>query len=199
MAIPRKNRKTSNGFLPPPILLERPEPKDLEKDYCMTFKLKTNPRSSTSPEYSLNMPYFCYGSPEEWPKFLMNLKRLFEGQNVAAGSQKFATARRLLIGESLSLFEQKARTFILTDNERRELDEQETAENFELAMRAVTTKAFPLKALNTQKRYMKKVLRKPKEMRVCDFLARFKELNKYLEEFPLLKEEYRYYQMMRLF
>ena len=41
-----------------------------------------------------------------------------------------------------------------------------------------------MKALNTQKGYMKKILRKPKDMRIRDFLARFKELNKYLEEFP---------------
>ena len=139
MTIPKKTRNTSNGFLPPPILFERPEPKELEKDEYMTFKLKTNLASRNSAEYSLNVPYFPDGSPEEWLKFLMNLKRLFEGQNITTGPHKFTMARRLLIGESLSLFEEKACTF----------EGAETLENFELAVRAVTNKVFPLKALNT--------------------------------------------------
>ena len=103
----------------------------------------------------------------------MNLKRLFEGQNITTGPHKFTMVRRFLIGESLSLFEEKACTV-----------GAETLDNFELSLRAVTNKVFPMKAINTQKRYMKKILRKPKDMRIRDFLARFKELSKYLEGFP---------------
>ena len=107
MSIRKKTKNASNWFLPPPILLERPEPKELEKDDYMTFKLKTNPASRNIAEYSLNVPYFRDGSPEEWLKFLMNLKRLFEGQNITTGPHKFTMARRLLIGESLSLLKKK--------------------------------------------------------------------------------------------
>ena len=107
MSIRKKTKNASNWFLPPPILLERPEPKELEKDDYMTFKLKTNPASRNIAEYSLNVPYFRDGSPEEWLKFLMNLKRLFEGQNITTGPHKFTMVRRLLIGESLSLLKKK--------------------------------------------------------------------------------------------
>ena len=79
VTIPKKPRNASNGFLPPPILLDCLEPKELEKDQYMTFKLKTDPGSRNSAEYSLSVPYFRDGSPEEWLKFVMNLKRLFEG------------------------------------------------------------------------------------------------------------------------
>ena len=127
--------------------MERPEPKELEKDDYMIFKLKTDPSSKNSTEYSLNVPYFRDGSPEEWLKFVLNLKRLFEGQNITTGPLKFSMARKLLIGESLSLFEEKACTF----------EGAETLENCELAVRAVTNKVFPMKALNTQKRYMKTI------------------------------------------
>ena len=173
MTIPKKTRNASNGFLPPPILLDRPEPKELEKDQYMTFKLKTDPGNRNSAEYSLSVPYFRDGSPEEWLKFVMNLKRLFEGQNITTGPLKFSMARKLLIGESLSLFEEKASTV-----------GAETLDQFDVCLRAVTNKVFPMKAINTQNRYTKKILRKPKDMRIRDFLARFKELNKYLEEFP---------------
>ena len=57
VTIPKKFKSASNGFLPPPIPLERPEPKELEKDDYMTFKLKTNPASRNSAEYSLNVPF----------------------------------------------------------------------------------------------------------------------------------------------
>ena len=73
-------------------------------DYVM-LKLKTVPRSTTSAEYNLNMPYFRNWTPEEWLKFLMNLNRVFTGQNLTTGPHKFAMARRLLVGESLSHFD----------------------------------------------------------------------------------------------
>ena len=98
VTIPKCSKKNPPGFVPPPIPLERPEPKELEKDDYVTLKLKTVPRSSTSAEYSLNMLYFCNGTPEEWLKFLTNLKRVFNGQNLTTGPHKFSMARRLLVG-----------------------------------------------------------------------------------------------------
>ena len=77
MTIPKKTRNASNGFLPPPILLKRPEPKELEKDEYMTFKLKTNLASRNSAEYSLNVPYFRDGSPEEWLIIFDELEEAF--------------------------------------------------------------------------------------------------------------------------
>ena len=58
VAVPKRSKKNPPGFVPPPIPLERPESKELEKDDYVALKLKTVPRSSTSAEYSLNVPYF---------------------------------------------------------------------------------------------------------------------------------------------
>ena len=67
--VPKKQMKMPQGFIAPPIPLERPVVKELEKDDYVTLKLKTVPRSTTSAEYSLNVPYFRSGTPEEWLKF----------------------------------------------------------------------------------------------------------------------------------
>ena len=72
--VPRKNNKSSNGFAPPPIPLERPAAKELEKDQYLALKLKSVPGRATSGEYTLNVPYFQSGTAEEWLKFLQNLE-----------------------------------------------------------------------------------------------------------------------------
>ena len=176
VTVPKKTKKTSNGFVPPPIPLERPSAKELEKDDYVTLKLKTVPRSASSAEYSLNVPYFCSGTPEEWLKFLLNLKRVFNGQNLTSGP--------LLIGESLAHFEKKAETFVETDDEGNETTREETLDYFELALQAVAMTVFPKKSLTTQKRYMRRIMRNPRDMKTRDYCARYAEINKYLEEFP---------------
>ena len=191
VSIPKRaTNKNPSGFVAPPIPLDRPEPKELEKDDYVTLKLKTAPRSATSAEYSLNVPYFRSGTAEEWLKFLINLTRALNGQNLTSASHMYSMARRLLVGEALSHFEKKAESFVTIDD--RDPDNpvevlNETAANFKECLQAVTETVFPKKALMTQKRYMRRILRKPKDMKIRDYCARFNEINKYLEAFPPFK------------
>ena len=191
VSIPKRaTNKNPPGFVPPPIPLDRPEPKDLEKDDYVTLKLKTVPRSTTSAEYSLNVPYFRSGTPEEWLKFLSNLTRALNGQNLTTASHMYSMARRLLVGESLAHFEKKAESFVTVDDKDPANPVEarnETAKNFKECLQAVTMTVFPKKALMTQKRYMRRILRKPKNMKIRDYCARYSEINKYLEAFPPFK------------
>ena len=52
---------------------------------------------------------------------------------------------------------------------------------------AVTETILNKKTLLTQKQYMRRILRKPKDLSTRTYCARFSELNKYLEEFHLFK------------
>ena len=185
VTVPRRNNNnnTNHGFAPPPIPLEKPEVKELEKDQYLALKLKSIPNRANSAEYTLNVPYFQSGTPEEWLKFLQNLERVFVGQNLTTGPNKFSMARRLLAGDSLSHFDRKAETLVNGDN-----NVVESEANFKLAIRAVTETILNRKALLTQKRYMRRILRKPKGMTIRMYCARFSELNKYLESFPPYNE-----------
>ena len=77
--VPKKEKVSNNnhktGFLPPPIPLERPKAKTLQKDEYLVMKLQSIPNKSTSLVYELNVSYFKDGMPEEWLKFWKILKR----------------------------------------------------------------------------------------------------------------------------
>ena len=60
----------------------------------------------------------------------------------------------------------------------------EDEDNLQLSLNAVTETILNKKALSTQKRYMRRILPKPRDMKIRRYCARFAELNKYLESFP---------------
>ena len=137
------------------------------------MKLRSVPSVDKSPTYDLVIPYFKNGTPEEWLKFQLNLNRVFVGQNLTTAVPKYAMIRRLLMGDVLSTFNAKAR--VLTT---------ETNANLKICLNAVTETVFPKKAMQTQKRYMRRMLRKPIDLKIRDYFARYEELNDYLESFP---------------
>ena len=121
---------------------------------------------------------------------LINFKKVIVGQGLNTGPTQFAMARRFLMGDTLSQFNQKA-------NELKEKAVLEAAENttvtnamiemvanLEECFNAVTKTVLPPKALQTQKRYMRRMLRKPQGMKIRDYFGRYIELNNYLKMFP---------------
>ena len=152
--IPRKMNNKS-GFLPPPIPFQKPEKVILGKEDYLSMKLRSNPTEEKSSLYELAVPYFRNGTAEEWFRFEKNLANVFIRQNLTTGPTQYAMARRLLQGDCLTQFETKA-------------DElgNESVPNFKLVMKAVRESVMPLRAVQTQKRYMRRLLRKPKEMKI---------------------------------
>ena len=107
--VPKKSTNDRrSGFLPPPIPLERPPPRILQKDEYLVMKLRSEPKRSSSPVYELSVPYFKNGTPEEWMKFLENFEKIIIGQDLSTGPTQFSMARRLLSRETLANFNSKA-------------------------------------------------------------------------------------------
>lgn len=121
------------------IPLKRPEAKPLVKGDYVVLKCRTIP-----------IPYFRTGTPEEYLKWRNNVKKGMAGYGATTGPQKYSFTRRLLEGDALAAFELKA-TELAT----------ETAPHYNEVMEALTKHVFPNKALQKQKRYMRRVLRKP--------------------------------------
>ena len=94
------------------------------------------------------------------------------GQNLTTSSTKFVMTRRLLAGDSLAHFNAKAASFKDDDGVAIKIDE-----NLEASLRAVTGIILNKKALSTQKRYMRCIVRKSKDMKIRMYCARFVELN----------------------
>lgn len=160
-------------FVPPPIPLERPAIKELKKQEYLVMKLRSDPADANSQTYDLTIQFFRTGTPEEWLLFQRDLNRVLTGQNITTGPQKFTMIRRLITGDTLAVFNKAAAEH-----------GNETNATFLRCLQDVTNHIFPQRALSFQKRYMRRYLRKPKEMSTREFAARISELNQYLKQFP---------------
>jgi hypothetical protein len=160
-------------YVQPVIGLERPSKKELKKDECLTFKLRSSPNDANSLTYEITVPFFRNGSPEELLLFLKLVDRVLAGTNTTSGPNKYALIRRLLQGDALTAFNNAATA-----------EGNETNANYEICCQKLIKHAFPKKALTDQKRYMRRFLRKPRDMKTRIFMGRLIELNDYLELFP---------------
>jgi len=174
MKVATNNNKTGKGRITPPIALERAESHSLVKGEYLAYKLRNDPADESSPTYELSVPYFSTGTCEEWLKFRDNVEKVLLGQHVTTGPAKFTMARRLLIGDALSVF----------NSALLELGVNETNQSYELCMDALGRHVFPKRASQLQKRYMRRFIRKPADMTTKTFAARLQELNTYLPKFP---------------
>jgi len=166
--------RTQRKLVIPPIGLERPtEKKDYAKGEFATVKLRNVPNDATSMTYDYQVPFFTTGTPEEWLKFKARFNRVITGQHMTTAVQKYACARRFLQGQALSTF-----------NNMAEEQPNVNMANFDLCLNHVNESMFPQKAYITQTRWMRRYLRKPREMKTRDYVNRVLELNGYLTEFP---------------
>ena len=161
------------SFAHPPIPLERPTVKELKKQEYLTMKLRSDPADANSQTYDLTIQFFRTGTPEEWLLFQRDLHWVLNGQNITTGPQKFTMTRRLITGDTLAVFNAAAQEH-----------GNETNATFVQCLKDVTTHLFPKRALAFQKRYMRRHLRKPRDMKTREFAARISELNQYLKQFP---------------
>ena len=91
-----QNKNAGRLIVVPPIPLDRPEHKKVPKTAYVTFKLRTNPAESDSPEYDLSMQYFKSGTAEDLLTCLKNIRKVFVGMNIKSGPTQYAMVRRIL-------------------------------------------------------------------------------------------------------
>ena len=172
--IKRMTAKNRTRLLKPAIGVKRPDRGD-EGKHDKNIKCRTNPGKADSTTYDILMAYFRDGTPEEWLLFKKNLTWCITGQNVTSRPTKYALARRLLSGRALADFNHAATA-----------NGNESLANYKRCINAVTLGVFLQKALQDQKRWMRRFLKEPRDMPVRDYIARVIEINDYLAEFPLL-------------
>jgi hypothetical protein len=104
---------------------------------------------------------------------LKAVKKVIDGQNLTAATDKYVLMRRCLLGDALAAFNTTTMQF-----------GNEPNEHFEMSCRALISHVLTRRALQTQKRYMCRFLQKKRDMTVREFITRLVEINKYLELFP---------------
>ena len=93
--------------------------------------------------------------------------------NITAPKDKLGMAARLLAGDPLVAFE-NFRKALRSENEN----------GVNIVFQNLSDYIFPKKALRYQKRYMRRFIRKPKEVKIKDYVARMQQINEYLVQFP---------------
>jgi hypothetical protein len=136
--------QATKRYVSPAITLDGPSKKTLNKDECLAFKLRSVPTEENSTTYELTVGFFKTGTPEEFLLFLQNLRKVFVGQNVTTGPNRYAIVRRLLQGDALAAFNRAALAH-----------GTETMEHFKSSIEDLKCHVFPRKALANQKRYMR--------------------------------------------
>ena len=159
--------------IPPPLPFKAVTTKRDEKEKPIGFELRTIPTDADSSKIKFNVYVFKNGTCEEWLRHKKNIRTILTGLNATNGPSSFSIARRLLEGEPLSAFNAKASEV-----------GTETVLHFKDCMDAVTQMVFPQRALQRQRRYMRRNLRKPRDVTIRNFRTRLLELNSYLTEFP---------------
>ena len=165
--------KPTRRVIAPVIPLKRAEAKDLKKGEYVVIKCRIRPNDNDSPTFDLPIPYFGTGTAEEFLTWKDNVSKAIKGQDVTDGPGKFAMARRLLKGDALTAFNNGSTQYAT-----------ESTATFNAVIKTLTAHVFPMKALQQQKRYMRRFIRKPFDMKVQDFVSRMGELNEYLTSFP---------------
>ncbi len=102
--------------------------------------------------------------------------KLVKGQSIDGAEAQFAMLRGLLKGKALSDFERFYKELSTL--------EAATPESVPKVLAQMSKEVFPERALQKQRRAMRRYLRKPNDMSTSAFYARLVELNELLTSFP---------------
>ena len=91
--------------------------------------------------------------------FKARYKRVQTGQSMTTAVQKYACTLRFLQGQALELFNTQA-------------DAQPQVNNANYVQTHVNNSMFPQKAYITQTHWMRRYLKKPRDMKTCDYVTR---------------------------
>lgn len=149
-------------------------PKIVSKEDRLSFKLLTTPSDPESITYDVKTYAFNDGSPEEWLEHVKTYRKITTGQNITNGAPAFAMLKQLLKGKALTVFE------------RIKIDEAYTnsMDNVEKMLDKLTEEIFPERALQKQRRGLRRYVRKPEGMKTSTFYVRLVEMNEQLKTFP---------------
>ena len=100
--------KKKSGSLQPvlPLIPEKLPTKEDDKASFLTFELKSKEdQPEGAIKYKKNVRTFEEGSPQQWIDLLRDLREIWKQNGILDGSDRAATVRSLVKGESATAFE----------------------------------------------------------------------------------------------
>ena len=165
---------------PPPISLHYKQRRRPDSDEGIKLKLRSEPGNPASSEYSFFMRFLRAheSDPEYFCDWLIDLKKVIAGQNIAGGPARYRLVRDLIQGRHL--FDFNAFAAVLG---------AETIPHFEACIRRLGRQIFPKQARTRQIFAIRNCV-KPEGTTIRDFFGRLKDIEAKMEEVdPLHLEE----------
>ena len=186
VSIPRKNVDVA-----PSIPLEDPtknEPIDVDKTVLVSFELRVSPKSTNTSTYTKSVRRFSEGSPSQWIRTIYDLKEIWSYNLVTDGEDQAAIVRTILRDDPLTVFEGalEAQLEPIEDDEE---STEVTPEKVEQAIKAVSASIFPHRALENQKQWMRRTMKKLPNMSYRVMQAQVMKMNRSLVLFPGANED----------
>jgi hypothetical protein len=168
----------------PCLTLESEALEESDPTSLVTFQLKVRAGSgTTASSYKKQVRRFDEGSPPQYIRVLEAYQEIWKQNSITSPSDRLATVRTILRGDSLVAFETS-----IVDNRDGGPEGQEevvlTTEIVEEAMNAVSESVFPHRALEHQKLWMRRHMRKPRDMTARKLAAPVCRINNSLPLFP---------------
>jgi hypothetical protein len=185
-------KKATFLFSPLPLV---EEPKDREEKPKATdlieFILKQRAVSTASaPTYKLKVSRFCKGTVSEWISFGKAIAELWKQNGLTNAQDKIANICTILCGDLLTGCEERIQELTTSVDDTGETVTMEivTDETVEDCLNAVAHMVFPFRALENPKQWMRRRMKKPKELSIRKYVAAVGRLNNSLPVFPNGKE-----------
>jgi hypothetical protein len=183
--IPKKT-PTPNTLKPMlPLIAEKLTTIEDDKTRFITVELRARVNapagSATCKKY---IRKFEEGTAQKWIDLKTDINEIWVQNAIAGGTDRASTARALLRGESLTSFEASI------EEARRNDDEEDGAPlpidvaMVDVALTAVATTVFPHRALEIQRLWMNRGMRKPYELTTRKTAAAITRINNALPLFP---------------
>jgi hypothetical protein len=180
------NYKPSSPFLPVlPLVPIKIPADDKNKSKFITFelKIKAGPPAN-GPTYKVSVKTFEEGTPQEWMEVLGHLNEMWRQNSVTGPTDRAATVAAILKGDSLTAFETAMEDARIDPDPDIQAQVAMTNDHVENSLRAVTTKVFPFRALEIQRQWMIRTMKKPYDLSISDTASALSKLNNYLPYFP---------------
>ena len=170
-----------------PLVEDVLDDKNPTESICYQLKQRASSTgtATASTTYKFYVKRFNEGTVHQWITTRHALQEIWTQNNNTEGNDRVATVRALLRGESLTVFNASMEELENpTDDQGIRTQQTVTADMVDTAMGMVAKTVFPHRALMTQKVWMRRAMRKPKELSFRKTAAAVGRLNNSLPLFP---------------
>ena len=173
------------SLLPSLDLMEVPPDSETERKEDLVIyqlKVKATATSASAEKYKLSVRRFSEGTPRELIVLLESLAEIWTQNSVTSASDRLAIIRTMLRGEALSLFEE---ALVSARLEEHGVETDLEPAHLDAGLEGVKCGVFPHRALEIQKLWMRRKMKKPIDLSFRKMVAAVTRINNSIPYFPV--------------